>query len=70
MPETIPNKWNKEKTNDTDSHLVVSDSVNFFKNKALHHLCLEFLEEQYIIDCIDLSILCQFPLNFFDYNNI
>ena len=35
MPETIPNKWNKEKppsgwaANDIDSHLVVLDSVIF-----------------------------------------
>ena len=36
VPDTIPNKWNKEEppfwwaTNDIDSHLVVLDSVNFY----------------------------------------
>ena len=66
MPETTPNKWNKEKspcwwvTNDIDSHSVVLDSVLIFiKNKVLHRNCLEFLQQLDIIDCIGKYFLIE-----------
>ena len=50
MEQKKPPSW--WATNDIDSHSVFWKAVIFIQNKALHHGCLEFLEQLDNIGCI------------------
>ena len=65
MPETTRSKWNKEKppsvwaTKDTDGHLMVLDSVNFYLKQSTPLLVDREMDYNYKKAVLQENLYCQ-----------